>query len=83
MPHYQNGQKVWLSSKDLALGVESHKLFPRFISPFPISKVVGPAVVHLNLFWTMRIHSIFLVTRVKPSAGKVRFPMPSLEEGVL
>ncbi|KAI3376447.1 hypothetical protein L3Q82_016905 [Scortum barcoo] len=40
-PVYTPGQKVWLSTKDLRLHVHSKKLAPRFVGPFPVSKVTG------------------------------------------
>lgn len=38
-PDYQPGQKVWLSTKDLALQVEYWELAPCYIGPFQIVKV--------------------------------------------
>ncbi|KAI3377948.1 hypothetical protein L3Q82_009079 [Scortum barcoo] len=44
-PVYTPGQKVWLSTKDLPLHVHTRKLAPRFVGPFPVSKVCQEPVL--------------------------------------
>lgn len=62
-PTYQPGQKVRLSARNLPLKVTSKKLAPRFVRPFPVSKVFSPAAVCLR--WP-RSHPTFHVSQVKP-----------------
>ncbi|MED6254960.1 hypothetical protein ATANTOWER_002653 [Ataeniobius toweri] len=38
-----------MSSRDLSLLVDSRKLAPCFVGPFPISKVINSVAVHLRL----------------------------------
>ena len=56
---------MWLSSKDLPLWVESCKLTPFLLDPFPISKVANPAAVWLRIPRSLRMHPIFHVAQVK------------------
>ncbi|KAI3361604.1 hypothetical protein L3Q82_013753, partial [Scortum barcoo] len=58
-PAYTPGQKVWLSTKDLPLHVHSRKLAPRFVGPFPISKIINPVSFQLKLPRSLRVHPTF------------------------
>jgi hypothetical protein len=65
-PCYHLGKRVRLSTRDLPLRVQSRKLSPCFISPFPISKILSPTAVGLVLPSTLRIHLTFHASRTKP-----------------
>ncbi len=48
-PVYVVGQKVWLSTKNIPLRSVCNKLAPKFIGPFPVTKIISPVTVCLKL----------------------------------
>ncbi|RXN02924.1 Pol poly [Labeo rohita] len=66
-PVYVVGSKVWLSTKNIPLQSVSNKLAPKFIGPFPVTKIISPVAVRLKLPPVYRrIHSVFHVSKIKP-----------------
>ena len=46
-PFFRPCQRVWLSSQDIPLGVESCKLAPRYIGPFKVVRKINPITYQL------------------------------------
>ncbi len=66
-PIYVVGQKVWLSTKNIPLRSVCNKLAPKFIGPFPVTKIISPVTVRLKLPPAYRrIHPAFHVSKIKP-----------------
>ncbi|KAK3518251.1 hypothetical protein QTP70_034617, partial [Hemibagrus guttatus] len=65
-PTLRPGQRVWLSTKNIPLRVESRKLSQRFIGPFKISRKVNPVTYHLYLPKSLKINPTFHVSLLKP-----------------
>ncbi len=80
---YVVGQRVWLSTKNIPLRSVSNKLAPKFIGPFPVTKIISPVTVRLKLPPAYRrIHPAFHVSKIKPVPVPVP-PPPRLVDGEL
>ncbi|KAK2899296.1 hypothetical protein Q8A73_012425 [Channa argus] len=61
-PTYTPGQTVYLSTQNIPLHIESRKLAPRYIGPFPVVRIINPSAVQLKLPRNMRVHPVFHVS---------------------
>lgn len=65
-PSFRVDQKVWLSTRDIPLRVESKKFKPRFIGPFRIVRRINPVAYQLALPRSLRVSPVFHVSLLKP-----------------
>uniref|UniRef100_A0A8C5LTP9 Gypsy retrotransposon integrase-like protein 1 n=1 Tax=Leptobrachium leishanense TaxID=445787 RepID=A0A8C5LTP9_9ANUR len=61
-PTYALGDNVWLDTTHIRLHCPSRKLGPKFIGPFPITKIISPTAVQLSLPDSYKIHPVFHVS---------------------
>lgn len=54
--------------------IESKKMAPKFISPFPIERIINLAAVRLKLPGTMLIHPTFHVSKIMPAQESSLMP---------
>lgn len=76
-PVYQPGQKVWLSSRNLPLQVESSKLDILdlgYIGPFEVEKIINTSAVRLKLPDSLKIHPTFHISLLQPGARSTLSP---------
>ena len=66
MPHFKEGDQVWLDSRNLKIAHESRKFAPRREGPFTIEKVLGPVTFRLNLPPRWKIHPVFHASLLTP-----------------
>uniref|UniRef100_A0A1A8D4D5 Gypsy retrotransposon integrase-like protein 1 n=1 Tax=Nothobranchius kadleci TaxID=1051664 RepID=A0A1A8D4D5_NOTKA len=76
-PVYVPGQRVWLSTRDIALKGHCKKLSPKFIGPFTISSIINPSSVRLELPPHMKVHPVFHVSLLKPVSSSPLCPPPA------
>uniref|UniRef100_A0A0W0FG09 Reverse transcriptase-rnase h-integrase n=1 Tax=Moniliophthora roreri TaxID=221103 RepID=A0A0W0FG09_MONRR len=63
---FEEGQKVWLEAKNLAMGYPSKKLALKREGPFKVLKVLGPVMYRLDLPHQWKIHSVFHAALLSP-----------------
>ncbi|NCU37062.1 hypothetical protein EOM75_13760, partial [Candidatus Falkowbacteria bacterium] len=77
---FQVGQQVLISTVNISLkNPGTKKLLPKWMGPFPVTKLVGPVAVQVELPATLhRLHNVFHVSLVKPYRcdGTVQPPPP-------
>ena len=86
-PRWQEGHKVWLEAKNLAVPYGTVKLAPRQHRPFTITRVVSPVAYQLALPPSWKIHPVFHASLLTPYTETVEHrsnyskPPPDLIEG--
>ena len=65
---YQVRYQVWLNSKNIKTQKPSKKLDNKWISHFTITKLIGKRACQLELLATLRIHPVFYVFLLRPTA---------------
>ena len=84
---FQEGERVWLEAKNLALPYQTRKLAPKRHGPFTITKRVSPVAYQLGLPPTWTIHDVFhasLLTQYKETAEhgtNFHQPPPEMVDG--
>jgi hypothetical protein len=75
---FQEGQIVWLSSRNFTWKHGARKLAPKWLGPFTVTEVIGPVAYRLELPEDWKIHSVFHVGLLKEwKGGEYSAPTPS------
>jgi hypothetical protein len=80
-PDLEEGQEVWLNTKNLKLDQPSKKLGRKWIGPYQIVKKLGDLNYQLKLPQSMKIHDVFHVHLLKPHhpSSWHQKPLPPVE----
>ena len=83
-PDYQEGDKVWLSTRFIKTTRPAKKLDNRYLGPFVIKDKISSHAFRLELPTTMRIHNVFHVSLLEPYhentlPGRIQPPPPPVE----
>lgn len=83
---YNVEDKVWLSTKNLAIDQPSQKLGHKCIGPYSVVKIVNPNAIKLRLPKSIRIHLIANTLQLMPYTevtipGQKPMPAPSIRIG--
>lgn len=65
-PVYKIEDKVWLSTKNLAINLPSWKLGHKRIGPYPVSEIINPNAIRLKLPKSIHIHDVVNTSRMMP-----------------
>ena len=81
---YTVGQEVWLDARNIRTMRPQKKLDWKSLGPFRISEVISPYAYRLDLPASMRIHPVFHVSLLRPTAddplpGQNQDPPPPVE----
>jgi hypothetical protein len=78
---FDEGDMVLLSTANLRNENRAPKLSPKYIGPFPISRVVSDVAYELMLPATMKIHPVFHVSKLREyKDGSEQFPERAQEQ---
>lgn len=79
--HTRSVTWVWLSTTDLLLQVDSHRLAPHFVGLFEIDRIIKPLAVRLKLTPSMKVHPTFHVSLLEPVSTSKLQPPPCTMDG--
>ena len=65
-PEFEEGQKVWLDTKNLRFPGLSRKLVDRYAGPYPVKRKVGNLAYELKLPKDIVLHPVFHVSLLLP-----------------
>jgi hypothetical protein len=74
---FQEGDMVWLSSKNFSWKYGTRKLLPKYMGPFKLLRSIGPNAFALELPEEWKIHNVFHVSLLKPVVPGTQYWSPN------